>query len=276
MKKIGVFKQLFDPITLQDISFVKEQIQKLNLDEVYFIVLDDHNKVKVSDRQKMILLVLESENIMSLSNAIYIKETNNEYFNLENKESFIIHNKVMKGDFSLLDERVRNYIYSNCFYYEDIAKNNLKSHRFNHSHSVSRLAVEIAQAHNYDENKAYIAGILHDICKELPYEKTMELMNIHFKDLIDEPYYLFHAYLGMIFVRDKLFIKDEEILKAIYYHVLGNDYDTLSKIIFISDKLDPSRSYDSSHLINLTLMDLDEGFRQTKKENEEYNKEKLK
>ena len=53
MKKIGILKQSFDPISLQDIFFVKDQIKKMNLDEVYLIILDMNNLVNISNREEI-------------------------------------------------------------------------------------------------------------------------------------------------------------------------------------------------------------------------------
>ena len=66
--KIGLLKQTFDPVTIQDIEFSISQIKKKSLDEVWFIVLDDDNKVKVSQRQNMILIALENINNIKLKN----------------------------------------------------------------------------------------------------------------------------------------------------------------------------------------------------------------
>ena len=271
MSKVGILKQAFNPITLQDIDFAKKQMKKLKLDKVYFVVLKDENKPKKRDRKQMVSLALEDIDNIELMKE---KDSNIECVYLNNKNSININKKVMKGDFTLLDEKVKDYILDNCFYFKTIIRNNLRDNRYKHSLSVSKLAVELARAHNYDEKKAYTAGIFHDICKELPYKKTMELMKKYFKDKLKNPGYLFHAYLGMVFARDKLLIKDEEILNSIYHHVLGTDDGTLSKIIYISDKLDPSRGYDSSYLIKLSLKNLDLGFKQTRYESNRYNKEK--
>ncbi|NLC96589.1 MAG: HD domain-containing protein [Erysipelotrichaceae bacterium] len=274
MKKIGILKQSFDPISLQDIFFVKDQIKKMNLDEVYLIILDMNNLVNISNREEMISLAIQNEDNIILTKFYDISNDNN--ILLVNNEATIIRNKILKGNFSLLDEKVKNYILKNSLYLEEIVKNTLSKKRYEHSMSVANLAVDLAKSHNYDINKAYITGILHDITKEMPYEYTMEIMKKYFKELLVEPYPLYHAYTGAVFIKNNLLIDDEEILKAIYFHTIGTHEDTLSKIIYIADKLDPSRGYDSSKQIEFSKKDLNEGFKLVKEEAQNYIKEKNK
>ena len=56
----------------------------------------------------------------------------------------------------------------------------LKKERFAHSIGVANTAVKLAKKFGVDENKAYIAGLLHDCARqfennELPAEKSAKL-----------------------------------------------------------------------------------------------------
>ena len=51
------------------------------------------------------------------------------------------------------------------------------------------------------------------------------------------------------------------MLKAIRHHCLGDDSDTYSKLIFVADKLDPLRNYDSSKEIEIACKDLNKAFK---------------
>ena len=46
--------------------------------------------------------------------------------------------------------------------------------RFEHSKRVADMAVRLAKAHGFSEENAYLAGILHDICRSI-LEKLLEL-----------------------------------------------------------------------------------------------------
>ena len=49
----------------------------------------------------------------------------------------------------------------------------LHKKRFDHSLNVAQRAVELAKRYGEDEQKAYIAGILHDICKNMQPEEQL-------------------------------------------------------------------------------------------------------
>lgn len=49
---------------------------------------------------------------------------------------------------------------------------------------------------------------------------------------------------------------------------------TLGKIIYAADKIEPTRGYDSSTMIDMMEKDVDEGFIEVLKENRKYYNEK--
>jgi nicotinate-nucleotide adenylyltransferase len=61
--------------------------------------------------------------------------------------------------------------------WKKILKKSMSEKRYIHSCNVADTARELAKIHGYDENKAYLAGLLHDICKEYPKEKQLEFVN---------------------------------------------------------------------------------------------------
>ncbi len=60
--------------------------------------------------------------------------------------------------------------------YVELIKNTLSEYRYNHSICVADRARELAKKHGADENKAYLAGILHDITKEMPDTEQIKLI----------------------------------------------------------------------------------------------------
>ena len=55
--------------------------------------------------------------------------------------------------------------------YEEIKsllKTRLSKKRYNHSLNVAQQAKILAKINNFDEDKSYFAGLLHDVCKEIP------------------------------------------------------------------------------------------------------------
>ena len=64
---------------------------------------------------------------------------------------------------------------------------------------------------------------------------------------------------------------DEEILGAIKYHTTGKaNMNWLEKLIYATDKIDPTRDYDSTDLIKAMENGLDEGFLTVLKANVDF------
>ncbi|MDE5754962.1 MAG: HDIG domain-containing protein, partial [Oscillospiraceae bacterium] len=53
---------------------------------------------------------------------------------------------------------------------------NLSAKRFRHSCNVARAAKLLAQQYGANMEKAYFAGLVHDICKEMPFEEQYRLV----------------------------------------------------------------------------------------------------
>ncbi len=59
---------------------------------------------------------------------------------------------------------------------KDILKIRLSKKRYVHSLNVAKTAEELAVRYGYDAEKCLLAGLVHDICKELPDEEQLELV----------------------------------------------------------------------------------------------------
>ena len=142
---------------------------------------------------------------------------------------------------------------------------NLNPSRFEHSIGVMETAVKMAKRFGADENKAQIAGLLHDCAKYILHEegyKLCEKWQITLDDVSKVNYAIVHQYLGRKIAKDVYGINDEEIPDAIECHATGKaDMNLLEKIIYISDMVEPNRlkkPYDGlDKLIELTDTDLD-------------------
>lgn len=147
--------------------------------------------------------------------------------------------------------------------YKNIIKKMMSEKRYLHSVSVSSVATELAKRYNYDEEKAAIAGILHDITKEMPDEFHLELFerhNVKLDEIEKISKKLWHSISGSLYIKENLNINDEEILNAVKYHTTARKNMTLiDKIIFLSDFLDEDRQYENSKIMRkLAFEDLNE------------------
>lgn len=169
-----------------------------------------------------------------------------------------------------LPDEVLQYILDHELYLLWWVKNHVSPRRFAHSVSVARLARDLAKAHGLDAHKAYLAGLFHDICKDMPKEELEKWVGALWPEALKEHHAIWHGYVGSAVV-DRIYgIHDPIIKNAIFNHVKGSSYDPYAMIIFIADKLDPTRGYDSSGMIKACMHDLYNGFMLVKRENREF------
>ena len=167
---------------------------------------------------------------------------------------------------------VRDYIVDHKLYYVKKIAEIMKPKRLRHSIAVAELAYIIAlRAKLPNPENAYIAGLLHDTAKEMPKEEQERQMLAYFPEYRDFPAWTFHQFLGAHIAEEMFGIKDKEVLEAISYHATGKDkMIPLGKIIYSSDKIEPTRGYDSSHMIRACFRDYYLGFLLVLTENKAY------
>ena len=123
----------------------------------------------------------------------------------------------------------------------------LKKNRFAHSIGVANTAVKLAKKFGVDEDKAYIAGLLHDCAREfenedLPSEAIKR--GIKIGEVEKAAPLLLHAYIGAQMVTEIYGVNDGEIIQAIYRHTVGaKNMSALDKIIYFADMIEPNRDY---------------------------------
>lgn len=134
---------------------------------------------------------------------------------------------------------------------------------YTHSLMVAQTAKELAEHYHEDMEKAYFAGLMHDYAKELSGDVLIQiafeqelLSNAVEKKAPD----LLHASVGAFLIQQLYKIMDPEIIQAISYHTLGGlDMTSLSKIVYLADKIEPGRHFpDLRHLHSLAYQNLDE------------------
>ncbi len=172
----------------------------------------------------------------------------------------------------MVPKAVRRIMSEQYLYVESFAQGQLGDRRFQHCKSVAALCVTLAQAHGADLQKAYVAGMLHDICKEWSRERLHSYLNALDPQRLKEPAAIWHGYGGAYYVAQAFGIHDRDIFQAIYYHVTGASQSPLARIVYVADKLDPSRGYDSSQTIALCQRDLAAGYQKVKEQQSEYIK----
>ena len=125
---------------------------------------------------------------------------------------------------------------------ENWLKDNLVEERYIHSLGVMEAAVELARMFNLDEEKARLAGLLHDAAKCFPNEKLLEIIKEHIPEVHECEllnYKTLHAPVSAYLAKTKFNVTDVEILDAIRWHTLGRcGMSNFEKIIFLADKIE--------------------------------------
>ena len=167
---------------------------------------------------------------------------------------------------------VLDYIIEHNLYFINKIKCYLKPSRFIHSASVAKLAYEIAVENGVvHQDKYLIAGLLHDVGKYLSKEDTLKIMNEHFAEYLYLEPMIYHQFTGKYIVETVFGINDKEILDAIEFHTTGNgNMSDLSKVLYCSDKIEPTRGFDSTKLINNMKVNINSGMRSVLISNIEY------
>lgn len=155
-----------------------------------------------------------------------------------------------------LNEKYSDYI--------SILKDRLDDFRFHHSIAVANQSVILAERFGGDPEKAYVAGLLHDICKNLKSEEQLQFFASSAIMLTDAEKFspkVWHAISGAYFLTENLKIKDNDIINAVRYHTTGRaGMSLLEKIIYIADLTSVDRNYpDVDILRDIIKTNLEEG-----------------
>lgn len=131
--------------------------------------------------------------------------------------------------------------------YKEYLKANLSKKRYNHSLNVAQSAVELAKLYGEDEDKALIAGLLHDVAKELPAERQLEYVKqseLSVDEVETKAHALFHAIAGAEIAMRVFGIDDMDIILAIRWHtVAAGDMSRLAAIVYLADLISADRDY---------------------------------
>ena len=143
--------------------------------------------------------------------------------------------------------------------YLALIKDRMGERRYIHSVNVAKSAVQLAEKYGADVEKAEIAGILHDCCKEIPKEEMLQIIlggGIILDATEKSSSKLWHALAGACYVRDVLKIDDEDIFNAVKYHTTGRaGMSLLEKIIFTADFISDERSYSGVEIMREKAFD---------------------
>lgn len=121
----------------------------------------------------------------------------------------------------------------------------LKKSRFHHTLRVTDTAMSLAKKCGENVEKAEIAGLFHDLAKNLSHDELIEYIEKHglaVDDLVLRNLYLAHGMIAADMAEREYGIHDSQIIEAIWYHTIGRpSLCKLAKIIYVADYIEPNR-----------------------------------
>lgn len=129
----------------------------------------------------------------------------------------------------------------------NIIKKRMSECRYLHCVNVAESAVQLARKYGADESKSKIAGLLHDITKEMPIQEQRKLIDkygIELNEIESKTPKLWHSISGSLFVKYELGVKDEDIINAIRHHTsAAKGMTILEKVLYVADFISAERDY---------------------------------
>jgi nicotinate-nucleotide adenylyltransferase len=122
----------------------------------------------------------------------------------------------------------------------------LSQPRFLHSRQVAVMASDLCRFFGLDSRAGYLAGIVHDIGKQLGDEELIKLAKTDknpISSLEKQKPPLLHGRAGAAMLRKQYGIRDPAILEAVRSHTTGSDgMGPLAKALYVADKIEVSRT----------------------------------
>lgn len=151
----------------------------------------------------------------------------------------------------------------------------VKKSRYEHSVRVAEMCARLCRYYNLDENEGYLAGIGHDMCKDMNDEDVVEWAKKDGNPVSDfdmKKPSLLHGRAAAVMMKENFGITNKNILEAVANHTSGKlKMCDLTKCLFLADKIEPGRPQSTDeYRANLFKLTLDEMLESVLVENYEY------
>ena len=222
----------------------------------------------------------ESEKILRLADIIAVRRINSAVVNypfphtfidneVMNISSHMVRQRIAEGSDwrSLVPSGVRAIIEDRRLYgfggkeadedccqtvilrIEAAARETLSVERFLHSRNTALLAHDLCRRFGLDPVAGYLAGIAHDLTKQIDGKQMMKLAKsdgMEITALEREKPNLLHGRAAAVLLRERFCIHNKDVLEAVAVHTYGREnMGPLAKVIYIADKAEVSRNIDS-------------------------------
>jgi len=144
---------------------------------------------------------------------------------------------------------------------DQLVRNTVSAERYAHSRAVAELAADLGRRFGVEPQTCFAAGLAHDMARELPAAEILDLCGSDRQPVTSweraNPV-LLHGRAAAVILRENGY-DQPDVLQAIEDHVTGRPgMGALSKILFASDFLEPTRDFLTPEFRERTLgLDLD-------------------
>ncbi len=241
-----ILRGAFDPVTSAEIEQAKS------------LARSGHTQVGFLMNEEGILSFRERQELLKRALAPYRKLSviPKEIPSVRVVDTDADEERVRSGEFRLAPKANRRFMIDHGYYFEHIVDVHCKPRRAVHSRSVAATARRIASWHNLDEQLAWRAGMLHDITKRWDDERGRKVLEIWEPEKLSMDPAVWHSYTAPVWLRQNMGLYDTKIRNAIRHHTIGDGKGDLDRILYISDKIEPTRAYDVSRQTALAKKDL--------------------
>lgn len=264
MSRTAVIRGRFDPVTAEDVAFAVRLRREKQYEKIVFVPVAEGSLPRET-RQDLLQAALKPYRRFCTGKEP--QGTDVYTSGAEEKEA-----AVRQGNYALAARGIRKLLAAEGLYFEDLVDACCNPHRAAHSRAVADLCRQLAEAHGLDGDLAWWAGMLHDITKGRSEEWGRRILERYEPEALQYAPPVWHSFTAPVWLKQNLGITDHELLAAIRNHTLGGSQTPLAMILYIADKTEPTRGYDSTGEIALSMKDLAAGFALVKQEAAEWLK----
>ncbi|MDD5882225.1 MULTISPECIES: bis(5'-nucleosyl)-tetraphosphatase (symmetrical) YqeK [Erysipelotrichaceae] len=269
--RIAILKAPFDPITESELKAALS-FQRQGSFRFVFLMTEGDAVLPEAERIRLLSLALSPYRKLAAGTPESLKDL------LQSRDTVIAEldaseeAEVRSGIFRKAAPGIQRALIESNAYLDQMLEVRCTAHRASHSRSVAQTAEKIAEANHLDAKLAWKAGMLHDITKKWTDAEAQKLLSVYDPEKLSYSPKIWHSWTAPIWLKGEMGLHDHAILSAIHHHTLGDGNSPLDMILYIADKIEPTRGYDSTKEMELSCRDLEAGFELVKAESLEYLK----
>lgn len=259
-----IVESSFDPILKEEVAWLKDLRRKTG-QEIGVVVKEEGSL----DHKTRVMLVKEALRPYRHLHVLTDAKADTEFPDFSEKEK-----EARGGMYRLIAGGAHGLVLKKGLYLQETVEHMCNAHRAIHSHGVADTCVHLAHVHHMDECTAYRMGLLHDITKKMSDEEGRKIIAIWKPEWLAISPKVWHSYTAVIWMKQNMGLYDSRICHAVEHHTLGDGKSDWDAVLYISDKIEPNRGYDSTKEMKCSEKNLQEGAAMVLQESKQYILEK--